>query len=137
MMSLLRVEKLVTQLRNGARIVDDISFMIAAGETFALLGESGCGKSMTALSLLRLLPDGVGHADGSVQLDGIELTQLREREMREVRGGTMAMIFQEPGLSLNPVLTVGQQIAEALALHQGLRGAAAEARCIDLLRSEE
>ncbi len=132
--NILSVSSLVTQLRNGMRIVDDISFMIAAGETFALLGESGCGKSMTALSLLRLLPDGVAHAGGSVQLDGIELTQLREREMREVRGGTMAMIFQEPGLSLNPVLTVGQQIAEALALHQGLRGAAAEARCIDLLQ---
>ncbi|WP_435628593.1 ABC transporter ATP-binding protein [Candidatus Ferrigenium straubiae] len=131
---ILSVSGLVTQLRNGARIVDGISFKIAAGETFALLGESGCGKSMTALSLLRLLPDGVAHAGGSVQLDGVELTQLREREMREVRGGTMAMIFQEPGLSLNPVLAVGQQIAEALALHQNLHGAAAEARCIDLLQ---
>ena len=77
-MNLIRVENLVTRLRNGAHIVDDISFEIAAGETFALLGESGCGKSMTALSLLRLLPDGVAHAGGSVQLDGIELTQLRE-----------------------------------------------------------
>ncbi len=131
--ALLRVEGLVAQLRNGARIVDGISFDIAAGETFALLGESGCGKSMTALSLLRLLPDGVVHGGGSVRLGGVELTRLREREMREVRGGTAAMIFQEPGLSLNPVLTVGRQIAEALALHRNLRGAAANARVAELL----
>jgi len=132
-MSLLKVENLITQLRNGTRIVDDISFGILAGETFALLGESGCGKSMTALSLLRLLPDGVVHAGGTVQLDGVELFGLREREMCGVRGGTAAMIFQEPALSLNPVLTVGQQIAEVLALHQGLRGAAAQQRCAELL----
>ena len=134
MSGILSVSGLVTQLRNGTRIVDDISFGIAAGETFALLGESGCGKSMTALSLMRLLPDGVVHAGGSAQLDGVELFRLREREMREVRGGTVAMIFQEPGLSLNPVLTVGQQVTEALTLHQGLRGTTAEARCIDLLQ---
>jgi peptide/nickel transport system ATP-binding protein len=131
--ALLRVEGLVTQLRNGARIVDGISFDIAPGETYALLGESGCGKSMTALSLLRLLPDGVINAGGSVRLDGVELTSLREREMRDVRGGTAAMIFQEPGLSLNPVMTVGQQIAEALELHRGLRGVAANARVVELL----
>ncbi len=115
---LLKVGNLVTRLRDGARIVDDISFDIKAGETFALLGESGCGKSMTALSLMRLLPDGVVNAGGSARLDGVSLFDLREREMREVRGGKMAMIFQEPGLSLNPVMTVGQQIAEVLALHQ-------------------
>ena len=133
MSALLEVNNLITQLRNGTRIVDDISFGIRTGETFALLGESGCGKSMTALSLLRLLPDGVVHAGGTAQLDGVELFGLREREMRGVRGGTAAMIFQEPGLSLNPVLTVGQQIAEALALHQDLRGAAAQQRCAELL----
>ena len=115
--TLFKVENLVVRLRNGARIVDGISFDIAAGETFALLGESGCGKSMTALSLMRLLPDGVVHEAGAVWLDGAALQQLPEREMRAVRGGTMAMIFQEPGLSLNPVMTVGQQIAEVLALH--------------------
>jgi peptide/nickel transport system ATP-binding protein len=130
---LLKVGNLATQLRDGARIVDDISFDINAGETFALLGESGCGKSMTALSLLRLLPDGVVHAGGTAQLDGVELFGLREREMRDVRGGTMAMIFQEPSLSLNPVMTVGQQIAEVLELHQSLRGAAAQRRCVELL----
>ncbi len=117
MTSLLRVEKLAAQLRNGARIVDDISFDITAGETFALLGESGCGKSMTALSLMRLLPDGVVHAGGMAQMEDVALFELAERDMREVRGGRMAMIFQEPGLSLNPVMTVGEQIAEVLALH--------------------
>jgi peptide/nickel transport system ATP-binding protein len=130
---LLRVSGMVTQLRNGARIVDDISFNIKAGETFVLLGESGCGKSMTALSLLRLLPDGVVNAGSAAQLDGIELFDLREREMRDLRGGMMAMIFQEPGLSLNPVMTVGQQIAEVLGLHQGMRGSAARLRCVELL----
>jgi peptide/nickel transport system ATP-binding protein len=130
---ILRVSGLITQLRNGARIVDDISFSIRAGETFALLGESGCGKSITALSLMRLLPDGVVHTGGTVQMDGVALFDLREREMREVRGGKMAMIFQEPGLSLNPVMTVGEQIAEVLALHHGIGGAAAQLRSVELL----
>ncbi len=117
-MSLLKVENLVTGLGSGVAIVDGISFGIAKGETFALLGESGCGKSMTALSLMRLLPDGVANRSGLAELDGISLFELAEREMRKVRGGRMAMIFQEPGLSLNPVMTVGSQIAEVLALHQ-------------------
>jgi ABC-type glutathione transport system ATPase component len=85
MMPLLKVERLVTRLHHGPRIVDDISFDIAQGETFALLGESGCGKSMTALSLLRLLPDSVQLASGSVQLAGAELMALPERAMRAVR----------------------------------------------------
>jgi peptide/nickel transport system ATP-binding protein len=118
MSAVLSVNSLTTSLQNGVAIVDGISFDIEQGETFALLGESGCGKSMTALSLLRLLPDGVVHAGGTAHLDGVELFGLREREMRDVRGGIAAMIFQEPALSLNPVLTVGQQIAEVLELHQ-------------------
>ncbi len=130
---ILDVSNLVTQLRNGARIVDDISFSIATGETFALLGESGCGKSMTALSLLRLLPDGVVKVGGTAQLGGVNLFDLRERDMRDVRGGTAAMIFQEPSLSLNPVMTVGQQIVEVLALHQELRGTVAQQRGVELL----
>ncbi len=133
MANILRVSDLVTQLRSGERIVDDISFDIDAGKTYALLGESGCGKSMTALSLLRLLPDGIVHAGGTAQLDEINLFDLPEREMRDVRGGTAAMIFQEPGLSLNPVMTLGRQIAEVLKLHQGLRGAAAQRRSVELL----
>ena len=133
MNSLLSVNSLTTALRNSANIVDGISFEIAAGETFALLGESGCGKSMTALSLMRLLPDGVVNKSGAAQIEKVSLLELPEREMRAVRGGTMAMIFQEPGLSLNPVMTVGQQIAEVLALHQGIGGADALLSCIELL----
>ena len=133
MSRILSVDSLSTSLHSGIPVVDGISFSISAGETFALLGESGCGKSMTALSLMRLLPDGVMHAGGAAQMEGTGLFDLPEREMRGVRGGKMAMIFQEPGLSLNPVMTVGEQIAEVLALHQGLQGAAASVRCIALL----
>ncbi len=134
MTALLTVDGLVTRLNHGPRIVDDISFSIKAGETFALLGESGCGKSMTALSLMRLLPDGVGSAGGCVRLGDEALHAMPEHAMRELRGGKMAMIFQEPGLSLNPVMTVGEQIAEVLVLHQSLHGAAAQARSIELLQ---
>ncbi len=116
-MSLLRVENLSAGLIKGAAIVDGISFGIANGETFALLGESGSGKSMTALSLMRLLPDGVSHHSGSAMLDGVDVFGLPEREMRSIRGKRMAMIFQEPGLCLDPVMTVGSQIAEVLKLH--------------------
>ncbi len=132
-MSLLKVNHLVTGLVSGLAIVDGISFEIAKGETFALLGESGCGKSMTALSLMRLLPDGVANLSGDVVLGGVSLFDLPERLMRGIRGGSMAMIFQEPGLSLNPVMTVGAQIIEVLALHQGLSGALALQRCVELL----
>ena len=133
MSRILSVKSLTASLRSGVPIVDGISFDIAAGETYALLGESGCGKSMTALSLMRLLPDGIMHAGSKAQLEGVELFDLPEREMRDVRGGKMAMIFQEPGLSLNPVMTVGEQIAEVLGLHQGLRGTAAQLRSVELL----
>ncbi len=133
MSDILSIHSLTTALHNGVRIVDEISFSIKAGKTFALLGESGCGKSMTALSLLRLLPDGVMHVGGTARLDGVEVFSLPERDMRSVRGGAAAMIFQEPGLSLNPVMSVGEQIAEVLKLHQNLRGAVAQQRCIELL----
>ena len=130
---ILHVESLTSALHNGIPIVDGISFSIIEGEAYALLGESGCGKSITALSLLRLLPDGVQHVSGSIKLDGMDLCGLPERQMRKVRGAKAAMIFQEPGLSLNPVLTVEQQISEVLALHQNLQGAKARLRCIELL----
>jgi peptide/nickel transport system ATP-binding protein len=115
--ALLQVDRLAVRLHAGAVIVDNISFAIHTGETFALLGESGCGKSMTALALMRLLPDGVVQADGAARLREVALFDLSEREMCRMRGGRMAMIFQEPGLSLNPVMTVGEQIAEVLKLH--------------------
>jgi peptide/nickel transport system ATP-binding protein len=132
----LEVRGLVAELDTPAgiaRAVDALDFDVRAGETMALLGESGCGKSMTANALMRLLPD-VGYiAGGSVRLSGRELTELTEADMRQARGRDMAMIFQEPGTSLNPVLTVMQQIGEVLAAHRGLRGAAARARALELL----
>jgi len=135
-MSLLRVESLRTSLASAAgvvRAVDDVSFDVEAGETFALLGESGCGKSMTALSLMRLLPDAGSIIGGRVLLDGRDLVALSEAEMRDVRGREMAMIFQEPATSLNPVLTVGQQIVEVLERHAALRGASARRRALELV----
>ncbi len=115
------------------RAVDGISFDIAPGETFVLLGESGCGKSMAALSLLRLLPDGAQVVDGRVWLGPDELTALPEFHMRDVRGRRIAMIFQEPGLSLNPVITAGDQVAEVLVRHTALRGAPRRRRVQALL----
>ena len=122
---------------NGARrirpVVDGISFEVSAGETLALLGESGCGKSVTALSLLRLLPPNARLLGGEVHFAGRELLGLPEADMRAVRGGGIAMIFQEPATSLNPVLTIGRQIGEALEKHAGLRGGAVRARALELL----
>lgn len=99
------------------RPVDGVSFSIRQGQTFALLGESGCGKSMTALALARLLPDTGQICGGSVHLAGEDVLALPEAAMRRVRGGRIGMIFQEPSTSLNPVMTVGAQIMEALARH--------------------
>ncbi|MBW8457503.1 MAG: ABC transporter ATP-binding protein [Thiobacillus sp.] len=124
MKPLLEVRDLVTGF-GRVRVVDGVSFQVAAGETYALLGESGCGKSITALSLMRLLPDGGRVISGSVRLGETDVLALPERDMRRVRGGQMAMIFQEPMLALNPVIKVGEQIGEALALHQNLAGQAA------------
>ncbi|MDP3033454.1 MAG: ABC transporter ATP-binding protein, partial [Rhodocyclaceae bacterium] len=117
-MSLLSVRDLTVAI-GAAAPVDGVSFEIGAGETFALLGESGCGKSLTALALMRLLPEAARIAAGSVQFSGQELCALTEAQMRGVRGGKIAMIFQEPGASLNPVMTIGAQIAEALKFHTG------------------
>ncbi|PKO33106.1 MAG: ABC transporter ATP-binding protein [Betaproteobacteria bacterium HGW-Betaproteobacteria-7] len=114
--------------------VDGISFTIAKGETFALLGESGCGKSVTAQGILRLLPAAGRVLGGSVRLDGEELLALPEADMRAYRGGRMAMIFQEPATSLNPVLTVGRQIGEVLERHLDMTGEPARQRMLELLR---
>ena len=134
--ALLRVDNLRTWIDTGSavvRAVDGISFEIGHGETLALLGESGCGKSLTALSLMRLLPDAGRIVSGSVTLAGEELLALPENRMRDVRGARVAMIFQEPMLSLNPVMTCGAQIAETLRTHTGLEGAALDARVVELL----
>ena len=134
---LLEVNDLTTwfDTREGrARVVDGNSFRIHRGETFALLGESGCGKSMTALSLMRLLPSQAqGNISGQVLLDGEDLLQLPEAAMRRIRGNRIAMIFQEPMTSLNPVLTIGEQIAEVLRRHRGLHGEALQRRLEELL----
>ena len=114
--------------------VDGVSFTISAGETFALLGESGCGKSVTAQGIMRLLPAAGRIVSGSVRLHGEDLLALPEVDMRRVRGARIAMIFQEPATSLNPVLTVGTQLAEVLDRHCGLRGEPARQRMLELLR---
>ena len=131
-MTILSVKDLAIHI-GAARPVDGVSFDIAAGECFTLLGESGCGKSMTALGLMRLLPAAAEVASGSVMFEGKDLLALPESGMRDIRGGGIGMIFQEPATSLNPVLTVGRQIGEALELHAGLRGAAARGRAEELL----
>ncbi|HHH45423.1 MAG TPA: ABC transporter ATP-binding protein, partial [Thiotrichales bacterium] len=135
--TLLEVKDLKVRLGRGpraVRAVDGVSFDIRRGETFSLLGESGCGKSMTALAIMRLLPQPAGRiVGGEVRLAGQDLLDLPEREMRRVRGGRIAMIFQEPMTSLNPVMTVGRQIGEVLALHKGLTGRAALDRTRELL----
>ena len=116
------------------RAIDGLSLSIERGETFALVGESGCGKSMTALALTRLLPDIGRIAGGRIRLGTQDLLDLSEAGMRAVRGGRIGMIFQEPSTSLNPVLKVGEQIVEAIEAHTPLRGAAARTKAIDWLR---
>jgi peptide/nickel transport system ATP-binding protein len=117
-----------------ARAVDGISFVINRGESFALVGESGCGKSVTALSIMRLLQQPAAfHAGGGIFFKGTDLTGLPEAEMRKIRGNKISMIFQEPITSLNPVFTIGSQIIEVIRLHQGLDKAAAREKAIDML----
>ncbi|WP_296806793.1 ABC transporter ATP-binding protein [Thiocapsa sp.] len=135
---LLEVSGLTTLLGDAARpvrVVDGIDLEIRRGETFVLLGESGCGKSMTALSLMRLLPPSGRVAAGAVRLGGTDLLRLTEAQMRQVRGGRMAMIFQEPQTSLNPVMSVGDQIAEAVRVHEGGSRDRAPARAVELMRA--
>jgi peptide/nickel transport system ATP-binding protein len=135
---LLEVEGLTTLLGDPARparVVDGIDLRVRKGETFVLLGESGCGKSMTALSLMRLLPPSGRITAGAVRLAGTDLLSLTEGEMRRVRGGRMAMIFQEPQTSLNPVMSVGDQIAEAIRVHEGGSRDQVPARVLELMHA--
>ena len=133
----LDVENLQTYFYTRAglvKAVDGVSFKLKRGETLAIVGESGCGKSVTALSLMRLVADPPGRiVGGSIRLSGTDLVPLSEDAMREIRGNRIAMIFQEPMTSLNPVMTIGRQISEALILHQELTRAAALARTIQML----
>jgi len=135
---ILRVEGLTTRLllKQGALpAVEDVSLSVMPGETLGIVGESGCGKSMTALSIMRLLPRPIGRIiAGSVTIDGVgDITQMSERQMRNVRGNEISMIFQEPMTSLNPVFRVGYQISESIRVHHKVSRAEARHRAIEML----
>jgi peptide/nickel transport system ATP-binding protein len=134
---ILEIDSLKTRFftRDGVvRAVDGLSFNLLPGETLGIVGESGCGKSVTALSILRLIPPKLGKiVSGSIHFEGTDLSTLNEGEMREIRGNAISMIFQEPMTSLNPVLTVGTQVAESIMVHQGLSKSAAMKRAIEML----
>ena len=133
----LNVQNLVVDLQTEvgmARAVDALNITLQKGQTFALVGESGCGKSMTALSLLRLLPDNAVIQNGKVNLSDLDVFQLSENQMRTIRGRRISIIFQEPSTSLNPVMTVGDQILEVIHQHTELRAEAARSRAIDWLK---
>ena len=136
-MALLRVENLKTYFKTDAalvRAVDGVSFEVDAGETLAVVGESGSGKSVSALSILKLVPQPPGRiVDGRILFKGRDLVPLTNREMRAIRGKEISMIFQEPMTALNPVYTCGEQIIEALILHEGVTRAAARTRAIEML----
>jgi len=135
---LLDVEDLQVEFktrRGTALVLNGVDFELSAGETLCVVGESGCGKSMTALALLRLIPTPPGRIRGGrVLFNGEDLLQASDARMREVRGNRISMIFQEPMTSLNPVFSVGEQIAESLRLHAGLDGGQARERAIEMLR---
>ncbi|MBX3454186.1 ABC transporter ATP-binding protein [Ferrovibrio sp.] len=135
-MALLEVENLQTHFRTSRgvnRAVNGVSFHVEAGETLAIVGESGCGKSVTSMSIMRLLPQGMAKSAGRITFDGRDLLGLTEREMEQVRGNEIGMIFQEPMTSLNPVLTVGFQIQETIALHQHVSRAEQKRRALEML----
>ena len=134
---LLKVENLRIELKTRAGVapvIDNLSFELGRNESISFVGESGCGKSMTALAIMGLLPEGIGRiASGKILFDGEDLTQASETRLRDLRGNDISMIFQEPMTSLNPVYTVGEQIAEVLREHQNLSKSAAHAAAIELL----
>jgi peptide/nickel transport system ATP-binding protein len=135
-MALLEVENLQTHfgtIDGVVRAVEGVSFHIDAGETIGIVGESGCGKSVTAMSILRLIPEPPGRIAGRITFQGRSLLELPDAEMRKIRGKDISMIFQEPMTSLNPVLSVGRQIGETLRLHEGLSAGDAERRSIEML----
>ena len=134
--ALLEVKNLRTRFRTRTgdiRAVDGVSFEAHAGETLGLVGESGCGKSVTALSLMRLVPPAGEIADGQVWFDGVDLLSVSDATMHSIRGAKLAMIFQDPMTSLNPVLTIGRQVGKSLRLHLHLDRGAARRRTVELL----
>ncbi len=137
-MALLEVEDLQVHFRTPKginRAVDGLSFAVESGETVAIVGESGSGKSVTSMSILRLLPERTTGVAGMIRFDGKLLGTLTERDMQALRGNEISMIFQEPMTALNPVLTVGHQISEALILHQNMRRAEAMSKSEEMLQS--
>ena len=137
-MALLEIQGLKTHFKTDdgwLHAVDGVDLHIDAGETLSVVGESGCGKSVTSLSIMRLLPEPPARIEaGRILFEGVDLLALPEREMRKLRGDRLSMIFQEPMTSLNPVYTVGAQIAEAVRLHQKKSRAEARARAVEMLR---
>ncbi|MEP7057999.1 MAG: ABC transporter ATP-binding protein, partial [Caldimonas sp.] len=137
MSALLEVRDLRTRFRTDAgefAAVDGVGFDVEAGRTLAIVGESGCGKSVTALSIMGLVPDPPGRiAGGSVRFEGTELIGLDKRALQDLRGNAIAMIFQEPMSSLNPAFTIGEQIVEGLLRHKRIGRAAAAARAVEML----
>ena len=135
--ALLKIENLRIELdlRAGpAPVIDDLSLELRAGETLSFVGESGCGKSMTALAIMGLLPEGVGRiASGRILFQGRDMAQMNDAALRAIRGNEISMIFQEPMTSLNPVYTVGEQIAEVLRRHKGMGHRAAWTRATELM----
>ncbi len=135
-MALLEIDQLQTHFRTPDginRAVDGVSFSIEAGQTLAVVGESGCGKSVTAMSILRLIPEPPGKMAGEIRFQGRNLLECSDAEMRAIRGNEISMIFQEPMTSLNPVLTVGRQIGETLRLHQNMSSSEATERAVEML----
>ncbi len=135
-MALLEVDRLQTHFGTPdgvVRAVEGLSFEIEAGETLAVVGESGCGKSVTSMSILRLIAEPPGRIAGEIRFEGRNLLTVPEAEMRRLRGNDISMIFQEPMTSLNPVLTIGRQIGETLWLHGGMGKRAAEERAVEML----
>jgi oligopeptide transport system ATP-binding protein len=136
--TLLQVKDLKTQFftQDGVvKAVDGVSFDLTEGETLGIVGESGCGKSVTAMSIMRLIPHPPGRiVGGEIIFDGDDILKMRENEMREIRGNKIAMIFQDPMTSLNPVLTINNQISESLELHMGMSKSEARKRSIELLK---
>ena len=135
---LLKVENLVTTFdskKDVVRAVDGVSFTVEAGKILGIVGESGCGKSVTSLSIMRLLPDQIGKiAEGSILFEGRDLTKLSEKDMVKIRGNKIAMIFQDPMTSLDPVMTIGKQLVETILAHEKMDKKAAWQRAVDMLK---
>ncbi|MBT3530714.1 MAG: ABC transporter ATP-binding protein [Gammaproteobacteria bacterium] len=135
--ALLSVDNLITEFETDegrVRAVDDISFSVQPGETLGIVGESGCGKSVTALSIMRLLPQPMGQiVGGEIKLNGEDLTKLKLSQMEKIRGNKIGMVFQEPMTALNPVHTVGRQLAEVLYLHKDISKDQALRECLEML----